>query len=129
MTISLPLVAMVGSLVILGSLAYYFSPKAYTRNDKYKHLSMLDKAIEQKTIELYELRDRVEHNQIDPSYNLTMLELEVLDIYVNSNIRIPTEILEDMHRQKLEDYADIFKYIETQRNYWKFENQKKPFKK
>ena len=125
----LPIVAIGGSVVIMLSLVAYQTPSYKAKREKETELKNLQKLIDQKTIELFNLRDRVENNKIDNTFNMTYLELEVLEIYENSNIRLPVEILEDLHLQKLEDYADIFKFIESQRKYWKLENSKVPFRK
>lgn len=121
-------IAVVGSMVILASCLIATNPSYKAKKQKESYLKLLEKQIDQKTIELFNLRERVEINRVDHNYNLTRLEMEVLNIYDNSNIRIPVEILEDLHNQKLEDYGDIFKYIESQRKYWKLENTKVPFK-
>lgn len=82
--------------------------------EKQKQLSMLDNQIENKTI--------------DRSVGLRKLEVKVLDMYDQSGIRVPADIIEDLNYMNLETEEEIFKYIENQRYYWKLENTKKPYK-
>jgi len=125
----IPTLVTVGSMVILASGLVATNPTHRIKKDKEKTLKLLQNAIDQKSIELFNIRDRVENSKIDARYNLTRLEVRVLEIYDNSNIRVPVEIVEDLHLQQLEDEADIFKFIESQRKYWKLENSKVPFRK
>ena len=53
---------------------------------------------------------------------------EVLDVYDQSNIKIPVDILEDMVVIIFDSEKEVFNYIENQRYYWKLENSKKPYK-
>lgn len=63
-----------------------------------------------------------------PSQQLTNIEIDVLDCYDKSNIKIPTEIIEDLHSRKLSSHKEIFDFIENQRYFWKLENTKKVYK-
>ena len=65
-----------------------------------------------------------------PTINhFTQSENRVLDLYDQSNIRLPLDILEDLSALSFLSENEIFDFIENQRNYWKLENQKKPYKK
>nr|2BNK_A Chain A, EARLY PROTEIN GP16.7 [Bacillus phage phi29]2BNK_B Chain B, EARLY PROTEIN GP16.7 [Bacillus phage phi29]2C5R_A Chain A, EARLY PROTEIN P16.7 [Salasvirus phi29]2C5R_B Chain B, EARLY PROTEIN P16.7 [Salasvirus phi29]2C5R_C Chain C, EARLY PROTEIN P16.7 [Salasvirus phi29]2C5R_D Chain D, EARLY PROTEIN P16.7 [Salasvirus phi29]2C5R_E Chain E, EARLY PROTEIN P16.7 [Salasvirus phi29]2C5R_F Chain F, EARLY PROTEIN P16.7 [Salasvirus phi29] len=60
--------------------------------------------------------------------NLSACEVAVLDLYEQSNIRIPSDIIEDLVNQRLQSEQEVLNYIETQRTYWKLENQKKLYR-
>ena len=81
---------------------------------KSKQLSLLDKQIEDRTI--------------DKSVSLTKIEISVLDVYDKSGIRIPSDIIEDLSYMRLDNEKAIMDYIENQRTFWRLENTKKPFK-
>lgn len=59
---------------------------------------------------------------------------KVLDLYELSGIKIPLDIIEVLHDNNLIEelqlysFNDIYKFIENQRQYWKLENSKKPYK-
>lgn len=70
-----------------------------------------------------------EMNSRNTLSGLTQLEERVLDIYVQSNIKIPFEIMEELRYLNLDSEDEIFNYIENQRLHWKLENSKKPYRK
>jgi hypothetical protein len=74
-------------------------------------------------------RAQLETLTFDHNVNLTKLEIFVLEQYDMNNIRIPVDIIEDLHNMKLTTESDIFNFIESQRNYWKLENTKKIFRR
>lgn len=86
-------------------------------------LAELTYLIQQKENELNELSSN------KPINRFTITQNKVLDLYEQSNIRLPLDILEDLSTQNLETEKEIFDFIENQRNHWKLENQKKPYKK
>lgn len=86
-------------------------------------LAELTYLIQQKENELNELSSNKSINRFTQSQN------RVLDLYEQSNIRLPLDILEDLSTQNLKTEKEIFDFIENQRNHWKLENQKKPYKK
>ena len=86
-------------------------------------LAELTYLIQQKENELNELPN---NNSIN---HFTQTQNKVLNLYDNSNIRLPYDILEDLSTQNLKTEKETFEFIENQRNYWKLENQKKPYKK
>lgn len=92
-------------------------------NESYEILTELTYLIQQKENELNELPSNNVINRFTNTQN------KVLDVYENSNIRLPYDILEDLAAQNLKTEKEIFDFIENQRNYWKLENQKKPYKK
>lgn len=92
-------------------------------NESYEILTELTYLIQQKENELNELPSNNAINRFTNTQN------KVLDVYENSNIRLPYDILEDLAAQNLKTEKEIFDFIENQRNYWKLENQKKPYKK
>lgn len=88
-----------------------------------ERLAELTYLIQQKENELNELSSNKPINRFTQSQN------RVLDLYEQSNIRLPLDILEDLSTQNLKTEKEIFDFIENQRNQWKLENQKKPYKK
>jgi Tfp pilus assembly protein PilO len=111
--------ATLGMLIMI--LALYFG---YTKKNKQeqKELELIEQEIDEK-------REQLQNLAYDNTVNLTKLEIEVLEYYDICNIRIPSDIIEDLHNMKLTDEKDIFSFIESQRNYWKLENTKKVFRK
>lgn len=91
-------------------------------------LTFLTYTIEKKEQELTDLEKQLQSRAIDKTSNLTMLTVEVLDIYQESGIKIPLDILEELSYMRLDTKSDIFKYIENQRHFWTLENRKKPFR-
>lgn len=88
-----------------------------------ERLAELTYLIQQKENELNELSSNKPINRFTQSQN------RVLDLYEQSNIRLPLDILEDLVTQNLKTEKEIFDFIENQRLHWKLENQKKPYKK
>lgn len=88
-----------------------------------ERLDELTYLIQQKENELNELSSNKSINCF------TITQNKVLDLYEQSNIRLPLDILEDLATQNLKTENEIFDFIENQRNHWKLENQKKPYKK
>lgn len=88
-----------------------------------ERLAELTYLIQQKENELNELSSNKSINRF------TITQNKVLDLYEQSNIRLPLDILEDLSTQNLKTEKEIFDFIENQRNHWKLENQKKPYKK
>lgn len=62
-----------------------------------------------------------------PSQNTTMSPLvdSALDIYEQSMIKLPLDIIEELSFLEFQNVDEVIKYIEMQRVNWKFENQKK----
>lgn len=89
----------------------------------------LTKSINAKKAQLSTINTAIESRAIDRKTNLTNNMVNVLDIYEDSHIRIPVDIIEDLAYMNIHADKDIMDYIENQRNYWKLENQKKPYRK
>lgn len=70
-----------------------------------------------------------ENQRVDTSVSLSQIVIKVLDIYEESHIRIPADIIEDLSYMRFHDEKEVFTFIENQRNYWKLENTKKPYRK
>lgn len=62
-----------------------------------------------------------------PSKSTTMSPLvdTALDIYEQSMIKLPLDIIEELSYSEFKDVDEVIKFIEMQRVNWKFENQKK----
>lgn len=71
----------------------------------------------------------IETKSIDKSVSLSKAVTRTLDIYDQSHIRIPVDIIEDLSYIDFENEQEIFAFIEIQRNYWKLENSKKVFRR
>lgn len=79
--------------------------------------------------QLNEQKQQYENNKINPIVNLSTIVNNVLDVYEQSNIQLPTNIIEQLSFMRFDDELDVLEYIEIQRNYWKLENTKKVYKK
>lgn len=94
-----------------------------------EQLNLLDSKLTAKRTELLSLEQQLQNRSIDRGSNLSNVVNEVLDIYEQSNIKIPIDIIEELQFMNLTDNKQVFDYIENQRNYWTLENRKKPFRR
>src|SRR5699024_2917932 len=85
--------------------------------------------IEKKKEQLTMLDERVERKTLDRKTGLTHATIKILDIYQESDIRMPVDILEELSYMRFTEEKDIFDYIENQRHFWTLENRKKPYRK
>jgi hypothetical protein len=92
-------------------------------------IERLNAVLDAKYQELIELNKQIEMHQIDTNVSLTKNEVKALDIYEQSGIRIPSDIIEDMSAMRLNSVNEMVDYIEIQRSYWKLENTKKAFRR
>ena len=92
-------------------------------------LKQLDTMIHEKRIELSQIEQQIKNKSYNRGNNLSNVVNEVLDIYEQSNIKIPLDIIEELQYMSLSDEKQVFEYIENQRNHWKLENNKKPYRK
>lgn len=92
------------------------------------YIEDLNKEIIAKSRQLETLEKQIENRTIDNSVSLTKLEIQVLDYFDESGIRIPSDIIEDLHAMRFTSEFEIFKFIQNQRTFWKLENTKKPFR-
>jgi len=123
---------LVTALLIFLLILLYVSNKVKQDKQKEKDLqqrcTVLDLQIAAKKQQLSELNEQINNRQIDRLTLLTESEIAVLDQYERSNIRIPADILEDMHAHGFNSQKEIFDYVENQRHQWKQENGKKLYK-
>lgn len=110
-------------IVVLTLLAPKRNRLSQETMESQERLTELTYLIQQKENELNELPSN------KPINRFTITQNKVLDLYEQSNIRLPLDILEDLATQNLKTEKEIFDFIENQRNHWKLENQKKPYKK
>lgn len=110
-------------IVVVTLLAPKHNHLAQEIRESEERLSELSYLIQQKENELNELSSNKTINRF------TITQNKVLDLYEQSNIRLPLDILEDLSTQNLKTEKEIFDFIENQRIHWKLENQKKPYKK
>lgn len=107
-----------------------FFNKRHKRNQELRELDeFLTFTIEKKKEQLNRLDERVERKTVDRQVGLTNATIKVLDIYQDSGIRIPADILEELSYMRFIEEKDIFDYIENQRHFWTLENRKKPYRK
>lgn len=97
--------------------------------ERHKEIDRLDALLDAKYKELIELNAQIENHQFDKMVSLTKLEVKALDVYEQSGIRIPSDIIEDLHAMRLNSVNEMVDYIEIQRSYWKLENTKKAFRR
>lgn len=92
-----------------------------------KLLDMIDDAEHR----LENISDKILSKEINTTVNLTQNAIDVLNIYEQSHIRIPADIIEDLAEKNGHSLSkeDIFNFIENQRQYWKLENTKKVYEK
>lgn len=116
----IPLLFFIVVLTLLAPKRNHLSQELMKSEERLAELTYL---IQQKENELNELSSN------KPLNRFTITQNKVLDLYEQSNIRLPLDILEDLSTQNLKTEKEIFDFIENQRNHWKLENQKKPYKK
>lgn len=116
----------IGSVVIVFLISSFSTGHDNRNADRERELI---NSIESKTIELDSLTKQVENNKVDKDVNLSNLIVNVLDIYAKSSIVIPLDIIEELSYNQYETAYDVFSFIEQQRNHWKLENTKRPYKK
>ena len=104
--------------------------KRIKRNKELQELDeFLTFTIEKKKEQLTRLDERVERKTLDRKTGLTHATIKILDIYQESGIRIPVDILEELSYMRFTEEKDTFNYIENQRHFWTLENRKKPYRK
>lgn len=121
-----------GVTLIVAILATFaIASRSKTNNKQLERIeSELLASIEEKTEELEELEQIIEHRESRDAVQLHPNALKVLAIYEQSNIRIQLDILEELsYNVQLKTPYDIFSFIEQQRQSWKLENSKKPYRK
>lgn len=116
----IPLLFFIVVVTLLAPKRNHLSQELMKSEERLAELTYL---IQQKENELNELSSNKAINCF------TITQNKVLDLYEQSNIRLPLDILEDLTTQNLKTEKEIFDFIENQRIQWKLENQKKPHKK
>ena len=119
--------------IFLIILIYFISVLHSTRIDrKMDHDMQLDALYQEQSRlenEIAKQRELLYQVRVDNVVKLPIMVNEVLNVYDQSNIKIPADILEDITVITFENAKEEFDFIENQRYYWKLENTKKPFKK
>lgn len=107
-----------------------FFNKRLKRNKELEELNeFLTFTIDKKKEQLTKLDETLERKTLDRQTGLTNATIKILDIYKDSGIRIPADILEELYYMRFTEEKDIFDYIENQRHFWTLENRKKPYRK
>ena len=101
--------------------------RSYDENERI--LDELNSQVELKQNTLLAIEQTIKNKIIDKSVSLTNIEIKSLDVYDKTNIKIPVDIIEDLHSLNLETEKEILDYIENQRYFWKLENTKKPYRR
>ena len=101
--------------------------KSYDENERI--LDELNSQVEIKQNKLLVIEQTIKNKIIDSAVSLTNIEIKALDVYDKTNIKIPADIIEDLHSLNLETEKEILDYIENQRYFWKLENTKKPYRR
>jgi len=101
--------------------------RSYEENERI--LDELNSQVELKQNTLLAIEQTIKNKIIDKSVSLTNIEIKSLDVYDKTNIKIPVDIIEDLHSLNLETEKEILDYIENQRYFWKLENTKKPYRR
>ena len=130
---STPLIILTGVLLLFLLLVFTISIIGKSRQDELreeeKRLQELDSQIRTKQVQLNSLQNQVLSNTVDKKTSLPHGTNQVLDIYDESNIKIPLDIIEELSYMNFHSEKEVFDYIENQRNYWTLEHRKKPYRK
>jgi len=127
-------------MIALGGMALSFllivfiiAMRGMSETEKIKEvkqeLNILESKITGKRAKLISLEQAIQNKTIDRTSNLSKIVNEVLNIYDESNIKIPLDIIEELQYVNLTTDKQVFDYIETNRNYWILENRKKPYRR
>ncbi len=116
-------------LLIVFISAMWGTNEAEKVKDQKQELNILESKLIGKRSELLSLEQQLQNKTIDRKSNLSNVVNEVLDIYEESNIKIPLDIIEELQYMNLTTDKQVYEYIENQRNYWTLENRKKTFRK
>lgn len=108
----------------------YLTPKRNkTILTQQKELTQLENTIELKQKELSHLENKLDTIKSPFSYNTHVTN--ALNLYQNSFIKLPVDILEELSffNDSFTSTIDVVTFIENQRNNWKIENTKRLLKK
>lgn len=116
-------------IILISIISLYLIHIKKSKLEKEFYLLMCD--FEQLNDELLQLDQTVTDQRTASKVNLPANIIPILDIYENSNIKLPVDVLEEVIRmsKRLDSDKMVFDYIENQRLFWKHENSKKPYKK
>lgn len=104
----------------------------YSDSRAFNDLDEAHDEIKQATTKLQYLEELIVHEE-KRLLRLTQQELEpqleaALDMYEQSNIRVPRDIIEDAAALHFPSIKHALQFIETQRQAWRQENMKKVYK-
>lgn len=94
-----------------------------------KEVDRVNEVLQQKYQELEHINEEIKNKTVDHTYSLSRNALQVLDIYEQSGIKIPLDILEEVSQSIGFTQKEIYDFIESQRQNWKLENSKKTIRK
>ena len=122
-----------GMLLLFLLIVFIFAMRGTSEAEKVKEqkqeLNILESKIIGKRAKLNSLEQEIQNKAIDRISNLSNVVNEVLDIYEQSNIKIPLDIIEELQHLNLSTDKQVYDYIENQRNHWKLENNKKTYRR
>lgn len=116
-------------LLIVFIFAMRGTNEAEKVKEQIKELNILESKIIGKQAKLNSLEQQLQNKSIDRTSNLSNVVNEVLDIYDQSNIKLPLDIIEELQYANLSTDKQVYDYIENQRNHWKLENNKKTYRR
>ncbi|AMR58253.1 DNA replication organizer [Bacillus phage BSP11] len=122
---------LIAGLLFIATIFYFSGRNKINKTEKLEHdreIERLQQLIRQKQQILAEINEQIDNRTIVNNIQLSHVESAVLDLYDESNIRIPVDIIEDLHHKKLSTEKEVMEYVENQRNFWKLENMKKLYK-
>lgn len=127
----LPLLAVVLLFFLLAIIiiSMFNSSNNNKIKEQVEELRAIETIMIAKRSELESLEQQLQNKAINRESNLSNVVSKVLDIYEESSIRIPLDIIEELQFIQLSDEKQVFDYIENQRNIWVFENRKKPYRR
>lgn len=127
------MVALAGMFLLFLLIVFIFAMRGTSEADNIKEIKKETNLLEAKLIakrtELNSIEQAIQNKSIDRKSNLSNVVNEVLNIYEESNIRIPLDIIEELQYMNLTNEKQVYEYIENQRNFWTLENRKKTFRK
>ena len=110
-------------LIIFLFLIFTITP---SKRKKLKEIELLQQEIDYFNNDIASLKQA--HStikQFDNKTSFTQTTNKALDLYEQSNIRLPSDILEELSINHFYSLDETIDFIENQRSHWKLENTKK----
>jgi|SRR5690625_2565745 len=124
----------INSLLILGFLmvtviifGMSFLIKGLNKTDENIKLQQENERLKNKREQLQNEVHSLEN--INPTFKMQQVVINVLDIYDDSNIQLPRDIMEQLTLRTFHSEKEVYDFIENQRQNLKTESMKKTIKK